>query len=366
MTDLLYKKNPLFDFYESLGYRPEQRNGSKEFFAFSSLRNEYDTLYNGVGLRDISTNTIIELSGNDVLDFLNRITTNEVKNLSPLESTRTIFTNDKGRILDSVQLINFGTTQLIIGHKGTENKLINWMRKYIIMDDVKVESASEKYAVFELTGLQVNSFMTLICGNQIDELKENHLLEVNQEGMNFFVIKLKKLNTKNKYLILANPAEGMRFVDHAINNKGVFEFHLIGNDAYETFRIEQGQLSEKELSDNFNPHEAKILDEVSFTKGCYIGQEVIARLETYNKVQRYITGVKFNEVISSLRNFSLYDNEDNEVGVITSSTYSEYLHCWIGLAYIRKAFLEESTILIAKDSSGNSFKVTVKNLPFRA
>ena len=366
MIEPACKKTPLYDYYESLGYKAEQRNGSMDFYCFSSLNDEYDTLYNGVGLRDISTNAILVLTGNDVLDFLNRITTNSLKDLPSLSSVRTIFTTDKGRILDSVRVINFNSYKLIIGHKGCEQKLTGWINKYIINDDVKVQSADGNYTVFEVAGPQCNSFMTLLCGRQVEQFVDNLAIQINVEGISAYVLKFRDVNQEVKYLIITNPAEGMRLIDFALSNKGAFQFGLIGNDAYEVYRIEQGIPSGNELNDQYNPHEVRLLSEVSFTKGCYIGQEVIARLKTYDKVQKYLNGIIIENADAKVTGLQLVDVNGNEAGKITSTVYSGFLKKQIGLAVINKDYNNASAELFAVDTQSiNKYKILVEDLPFR-
>ncbi len=105
---------------------------------------------------------------------------------------------------------------------------------------------------------------------------------------------------KKKFLDISGSCSCTEVVKFMVENKGPFDFNLIGEKAYEVYRIEQGiPVAPNELNDNYNPHESKLLNAVSFRKGCYIGQEVIARLETYEKVQKYLVGVEFDEAIDN-------------------------------------------------------------------
>ena len=90
-----------------------------------------------------------------------------------------------------------------------------------------------------------------------------------------------------------------------------------------------------ELNDSVNPHEAGLLSEISFSKGCYIGQEVIARLDTYDKVQRKLKGIIIEGDCDCQSGMNLYDTTENEVGLITSITKSELIKKKIGLAYVK-------------------------------
>jgi len=355
-------------YFETLGFHPEQRNGEAHFYKYASVEEEYKTLTQGVGCR-LLPSALLELHGKDTLDFLHRITTSDLKSLPVNQFKKTIFTNEKGRILDRVSVLNFGEKQLLVGNCGTQKKLFLWIQRYVIMDDVKVVNANEQYAVFEIFGPQAKSFMTLLCGEQCKELNNNEIRLLTVEDFSFYAIPNTgdlKSEGKGSFFVIALHPFAVRLVQYALQNKGIFDFGLIGEDAYEIYRIEKGIPAEKELNDLFNPHEAKLLDEVSFTKGCYIGQEVIARLATYDKVQKFLCGFLFSDSPKLDKDFVLVDDELNEIGLITSSVYSISMQKTIGLGYLKKAFILENKILkaIGKNSK-QEISVRVHSIPFK-
>ena len=107
-----------------------------------------------------------------------------------------------------------------------------------------------------------------------------------------------------------------------------------------------------------------MINEVSFTKGCYIGQEVIARLDTYDKVQKNLCGILFNSGENPEGNLTIFEDK-REVGNVTSVTYSALWKTNIGLAYIKKDFNDDGKILIAKSENGIEYPVTLTSLPFK-
>jgi aminomethyltransferase len=148
-------------------------------------------------------------------------------------------------------------------------------------------------------------------------------------------------------------------------NKGIFNFNLIGEEAYNIYRVEQGiPASPNELNSECNPLEAGLIEYIDFNKGCYIGQEVIARLKNYDKIQRHLTGVRFNDkLVTNNGRFILNDN-GIEVGIVTSHTYSYRLNATIGLAYIKSSYLKPYTQLSLKLSDGKETISEVHELPF--
>jgi folate-binding protein YgfZ len=365
MSDTEPKAEPLIQYFENCGYEPEIVDGRKIFKQFASTDDEICSLSDGVGLRDLSNRGILELEGKDVLDFFHRISTNSLKNVQANSVVQTIFTTEKGRIIDAATIINFDDRQLLVCSHAHVNKIRSWISKYIITDDVRINDPVGKYVLLELLGPQADSFMTLVSGNAVNEVGLNKFKSLSSEGVLFYITKLKDRNGKIKFWIWLNPDNAVRLVDYMLGNKGVFNFNLIGENAYKCYRISQGFPSApNEINDSYNPHEANLTDLVSFTKGCYIGQEVIARLDTYDKVQKHLTGISFDEPVESNSQFNLYDEAGNEAGKITSTVYSKKCGKTIGLAYIKNAYLQEDTRLIAKDENGTARKVIVESLPF--
>jgi tRNA-modifying protein YgfZ len=359
--------SPILSYFENLNYSSEFTNSGKIIRKYSSISEELNSLYAGVGLRDISTKGIIELRGADVLDYLHRISTNHLKELPREKLIQTIFTTEKGRIIDVCTLLNFDDYKLLICNAEYRVMVKRWIDKYTISDDVKATDTAGKYVLLELWGKQANSFMMFICGSIVNNIGPNSFKVINAENMLFFLARITERNGAEKFWIIADPENGRKLIQYMQENQGPFDFSLVGEDAFNIYRVEQGLAAAPyELNDTINPHEVKMLDLIDFKKGCYIGQEVIARLDTYEKVKSYLLGVKFEERLSDQSGeILLFDGDGIEAGKVTSVVYSEKCKKDIGLAYIKKAYAEEGKQLYAKSGDGKSVLATICNLPFK-
>jgi tRNA-modifying protein YgfZ len=353
---------PLIEFFESLGYSSDSSNGRKIFRNYVDTEVELNSLYNGVGLRDISHYGILELKGKDVLDYLHRISTNTLKDLQKEFIARTILTTEKGRIIDVPYIVNFETQQLCICSSHYKQKVKGWLNKYVIADDVSIADIADKYVLLELLGPQADSYAMLVGGTVVNNLQHNTFKVIHSDGMLFFLLKIRDNNDRTRYWFIADQDNGKLIINYMLNNRQLFDFNLIGEEAYNIYRIEQG-LPEvpNEINDTYNPHEVKLTDLVDTKKGCYIGQEVIARLETYDKIQRILMGIKLDSSEAPSSN-ELVDENGAEAGMITSVVYSRRCKSMIALAFIRRGFAEDGYELQVKQSD---LKATVKSLPFR-
>ncbi|MBI2429278.1 MAG: hypothetical protein HYV29_10885 [Ignavibacteriales bacterium] len=251
---------------------------------------------------------VIRMVGNDAVDFLQRITTNDFSNFKPGDIQKTLIITEKGRVIDAVWDIHRGGDVLMICSHAMANKVILWLKKFIIMEDIALENVTSKFRVdvsFDSGSLQENCYATDFFGNAA-------------------------------WFSVSDSVDGaVQFPDLS----------------FEMWRIEQGiPVAKKELVQDYNPLELNLWEWISFTKGCYIGQEVIARLDTYNKIQRSLC------LISSKDNVSegnmIVDDEKKEIGKITSFA------CGTGLAVIRSKFAVPDSVVTTSEGS----KITITKI----
>ena len=315
---------------------------------FNDVVKEYDLLRYGTGIRVLSSKAILKLDGKDSLDFLHRISTNDVKTLELNQIKDTIFTNEKGRILDFTKLINTEKGIYLIGGLNNNNILESWLNRYIIMEDIKVTDVTDEYIFLEFFGTQAESFLIMQCGKLISDSEEHSFHSIEFLGKKVYFYKNLLPNGQFKFTIIINNGDIVEVIEQLINDESVFDYGFVGDEAYDIFRIENMIVRfPNEINHNVNPHEVELLDAVSFTKGCYIGQEVIARLDTYDKVQRVLKRFQFDEnvVVDSLP-FEIFNKNDEESGFITSYINSELLKKNIGLALVRKKNIDEDLFII--------------------
>ena len=358
------KTTRLIEYFESLGNKVtvEPHNPAIVKY-YTNVDDELYAICKGVGVRNISHEGIVELRGNDVIDFLHRITTNSLKDIAKGCVLDTIFTSDKGRMIDVASILNFEDHQLLLCSGYNKAKVMSWIDKYVIADDVKVTDSTGKYVALQVMGPQADSFMTLVVGNIVNEINPDTFKVANADGIMFFLLKRIDKQGNKSFIIIADSTNGLELVKYMGKNKGPFDFSMVGEDAYNLYRIEQGiPAAPQEINDLYNPHEAGLRNLISMTKGCYIGQEVIARLDTYDKVQKTLKRIILDEVVEGNSDYNLFDENDRDAGKITSLGFSKKLGKQIGLAYVRKAYTENGTRLIAKNSHIEPVEVTVQNL----
>jgi folate-binding protein YgfZ len=310
---------------------------------YGNISAELDAISRNVALLDRSYLGKVAVSGPDALDLLNRISTNDLQYLAVGTMCDTVFASPKGRLIDFCRVINSGDDLILIGSFFNVDHLLDWINRFIILEDVQVLDVSDDYSWLTLIGPHSKMFLGQLAMKTVIGNEEAIWLEIN--NINFPVLK----NTNFKfpaYNFFFKNEEAWSIVPILLEHLNDFKGNLIGEVAFQTIRVESGMPDwGTEITQDYNPHEARLTHAISFTKGCYTGQEVIARLDTYDKVQKHLMIVELSEKISQLPPLEVYIDEE-QVGHLTSYTYNPITKRSLGLAYIKKMYTTENDLYV--------------------
>ena len=295
---------------------------------------------------------VIQAEGQEVLDLIHRLSTNGCLNLQAQMGKQTILTNEKGRIIDVITVINRNDHTLILTSHGNEQQVISWLKKYIIMENIRFTIMTNDVEMVTIHGPESLDFVSQFIRGDLLTLPMHSA--ISKSDSNRFAIRSMPIH-ELQFLIIDQKENGL--LDYFSSQKDIPE--LFSND-WNRERILAGQgIYSHEWSDAYNPLEAGLLHLIDFKKGCYIGQEVIARLDSYNKVNKRLMG------ISSQSHFEEHDLiyvEDEQIGVITSISSLEDMT--IALGYVRSEHsYDETNIKI--QHQGKSVDAVLHVLPMR-
>ena len=291
-----------------------------------SFENDSEALaaaQNGVAICDRSHWGLIKVTGSDRLRFLHNQSTNNFERLKSGEGCDTVFVTSTARTIDLATAYVTDDEVLLITSPNRYKYLLEWLDRYIFFaDKVELINITDKNAIFSLIGVQSDALLAklgldAIIGQPIG----NHQL------INDLRIAVGSgLATPGYTLIVPaeNAANGWKMLVEA----GAVP---MGDRIWEQLRIIQGRpLPDKELTEDYNPLEAGLLQTISFDKGCYIGQETIARLNTYKGVKQNLWGIKLKDA-AEIGSVIMVGEE--KVGKLTSIVESD--RGFFGLGYIR-------------------------------
>ena len=326
--------------HETAGGNMQERFGWELPATITTLSSEYSAATNGTVVHDLSYAGRLHATGADVLDLLNRLSTNKVDELESGHGAPTILTSDSGRIIDLIQVVNMGNHILLMTSPGTQQTTIDWLDKYTIMEDLEVHDHTTNNVMLNLLGPGSYSWLEQHAGIDLTDLLPYGTLPAEIAKISVQVID-KPLGRNPGFALLVCTADAPALWTYMVG-MGVTP---IGTDAYETLRVERGVPAYgHEMGEPYNPLEAGLIGSIDFAKGCYIGQEVIARLDTYQKVQKHLVTLRFSEVSAPTPGLGLM-SDGRVVGRVTSLgpiPKDGYIN---GLGYVRKALALEGTRL---------------------
>ena len=312
---------------------------------------EYRALTSGVAVLDRSDVGRLILTGEDALDLLNRLSTNELMTLEVGLGAATVLTTNKGRIVDLLYVHRDEDRLVVLTSPGNQQRVAEWIDFYTFVEDVAVEDVTGETAVLSLAGPNSTAFLDDLTGGEASLLAPLDRLHTQISGVSVEVYRSEFLGTPSFDVVI--DSEYKERLSVVLTDGGAVP---VGADAVEAVRIERGiPAFGKELTEDYNPHEANLVQYISFSKGCYIGQEVIARLQTYRKVSKYVVGLRWDGEGPALGSFLVHDGK--RMGVVTSVACLPHTGANVGLGYVRKQFADEGKTVA--DEAGNEIGIKV-------
>ena len=302
--------------------------GWKTAAEFGDPEAEFHAAQGGIAIADQTMFGRIEVTGSDRLDLLHRLSTNSLTLLAPGSNAVTVFVTDKGRVIDSVIVSVRPESLALITSPGAELFLTQWIEKYTITEDIRFRTVTDDTVMVSLIGPRINSMFFSSHGTMPPP---GNSVSIPFHGAELYAVCREDSRSRITHLIADNRhAPGLAALVGSLPGA-----RWIGQSACEGFRIDREFPAKPgELSDAFTPLECGLRNAISFTKGCYIGQEVIARLETYGKSRRRIARISSGVPISGTLPVPLLSG-GADAGMITSRSEIPFAGRYPALAVVR-------------------------------
>ncbi|HZY42748.1 MAG TPA: glycine cleavage T C-terminal barrel domain-containing protein, partial [Anaerolineae bacterium] len=262
------------------------------------------------------------------------------------------------RIIDRTVVYARPDEILMITSRGNQARVFQWLRKYIFFnDDVQIRDVTDSTGMISIFGATANEVATRLSGEDLAGLPLHHWREFSLADVSILIARADPIGGGGFHLMFDRAAQTV--VWQTLIDAGAA---AIGEEAYQVLRIEAGRPEfGHELGDEYIPLEAGLWSEVSFTKGCYTGQEIIARMESRHRLAKQLSGLLFEEAVALPATLWL---EGSEVGVVTSVIRSPVLG-WIGLGYLKPAHGAEGQVVQSR-SDERTVPAQVSGLPFKS
>jgi folate-binding protein YgfZ len=324
---------------------------------------EYRQVREEAGLVDVSARAIIELTGPDAAGFLHNLSTNDIRNLSKGSGCDIFLTNAKAKV------VAFGCVYHLPGpdqsdtfwldlDPGAGENAIQHLNKFLISEQVEIVDRTQEFAQFYLLGPKSRQILTKVLGPGLEGLEEWRCAYL--PGPHEVPCQVR---FHRRYEIdcfeLIFPIAGSATLWNLLTGAGALP---VGKETLEIIRVEAGlPVYGIDIDENVLAPEVG-RPAISYTKGCYLGQETIVRIRDLGHVNRMLRGLKLLEGRDLPRGVKVF-RDDKEVGQVTSSVNSPRLCSTIALAYLQRSCQEPGTrVHVAVGTERVSAEVS--SLPF--
>jgi folate-binding protein YgfZ len=306
--------------------------------SFGDWREEYRRLHESVGLVDKNYRAYLEFTGPDRVRYLNAILTNDIRGLAENHGTVSLFLNPQGHIQAEIETYALGEKLFCISYAMIRERLIAGMDKYIIMDDVTLTDESQRYGTLALEGPKAAAVAAEVAGVDLASLEDLQRVETSVSSIPCWVAKRSPGGVAGCEFLLEREklADLWRALSDAVRRYGGGP---MGYAALNAQRLAQGvpwfgyDFGEKQI-----PHEAGLQEtHISYTKGCYTGQEIVERVRSRGQVNRQRVGLMFDGAAPPEAGEPL-TAEGKEAGYITRSAVESFLPHAIGMGYVRREY----------------------------
>lgn len=289
---------------------------------------------------------------------------NNVLPLQPGHGLYSSFLNHKGKMLTYFRVYALAEALLLedVGEIG--DATFQALRKFLLYGTkAKMENCAETWGHLLVSGPYVADLIKAAFGADVSGLKSLDFIGQEIDGRQALLTRTEETGEMDFEVLL--PADGLPTAWSSLTKAGApMGLSLFGTQARESLRLEAGLARVgKDLTEEIVPPEAN-LEGIAFSlsKGCYPGQEVVARMDTYGSVRRHLVGLTLTGSSVPSHGAKLFSG-DREVGWVSSAALSPSLGYPIALGFPLRDFSKPGTAL-SVEFDGQRHEATVTSLPF--
>ncbi|MGA9521962.1 MAG: glycine cleavage T C-terminal barrel domain-containing protein [Myxococcaceae bacterium] len=317
------------------------RGGRETVAHYGSPADEYQAARSSAVLVDLSFRDALRISGEDRLSYFHGMCTQDIKGLPEWGSAYFTIVSVKGSMVADGRAVRRPDDLVIDLEPGTTDHVREFLEKYLISEDAELHAATGDVAVVGLVGPRTEDVLKAAFGEQLPE----------------GVVRLPSLLTKGPGTELLLPTSRLEELWNKLRDSGA---RPAGLEALEWVRVEDGvPRFGQDLLETTIPLEADLKHAIHYNKGCYVGQEVIARGTFRGQMNKKLTGLVLGE--SGAPERAELRKDGKKVGFLTSVVRSPSRGEYVALGYVHRDHLTSGTVLEVADAAVTA---TVQELPF--
>jgi folate-binding protein YgfZ len=356
------KRSPLSALHRARGARMMEYQGWEIPAVYSSVEQEYQALQEGVGLIDRSYRGKLRIVGGDRKSWLQGLVTQDVLGLADGCGAEAALLNAQGQLLSDMRVFALPGMLLADVPAARAQFVPEHLDRYLIMEKAEVQDLTEAFALLSLQGQLAALAVRAAFGHKCAELPRWGARIVHCEGIELVLVRASQCG-EDGFDMFVPAREAATLFAALCMHAPEFAVTTVGWLALNQRRLEAGvPWWGSELDETVTPVAARLERAISRDKGCYLGQEIIARLDARGQVNNLLSGLTLGPGRLPERNQEVFAG-DRKIGRITSADRSPRLDCGIALSYLRREFTAPGTAVTVRHPDGEQPAV-VTELPF--
>jgi len=315
---------------------------------------EHLTVRNSVGIFDISHMGRVIIKGADSEHFLNYVITNDVSRLSPNSAQYSVMCNENGGIIDDFVIYRLEEEKfMMVSNATNREKDYNWLVTNAKGFNVKIEEISDDVAMFAVQGPSAEKILQKISTEDLSKIERFKCAHLRLANVDVFLSRTGYTGEDGFEVFiweasLANSDNAVKLWNAILEAGKTFGIEPCGLGARDTLRLEAGMcLYGNDIDENTTPLEAALGFVVKFQKENFVGKEALLKQKNEG-IKRKRVGIRIIEQGIPRPSYEIYSDKGENIGHITSGTFSPLLKCGVGMAYIQTSQAQEGNIINVK------------------
>jgi len=358
------KRSALFDEHTKRGAEFVAQSGWEVPAHYGDPSAEYAAVRKGVGIMDLSSRGKIRVTGEDRVKWLQSIISNDLLPLGPEQGIYSTFLTHKGKILAYFRVYQLGDALMLEDVGETGDATFSALRKFLLFGTkAKMDNCGETWGALLISGPKALELVRSAFGTDLSSLKPLSFERLEIDAHSALLVRTEETGETDIEIFI--PSGGLRTAWERLWTAGdSIGMKPFGTQALDILRVEAGlPKMGQDLTEDIVPPEANLEGKsFSLTKGCYPGQEVVARMDTYGSVRRRLIGLVLRESTVPAPGAKIYSG-DRELGWVSSAVLSPAVGKPIALGFPLRDFAKPGTDLEV-ESQGQRLPATVHELPF--
>lgn len=327
---------------------------------FGDATAEYQCVRTAAGLFDLPHRALLQFTGPDRVSFLQGMLSNDVRLLKMFDGQQATILTQQGKVIADVRVLCAMNSIYLDFWEPLKDKILAHLNRYLVADDVEINDPSDQWKMLSLQGPSARNILSEVFANAALPTEPNQHGMVQFDNAPLCLVRA-DYTGHNGFDLIVQDAQLLGLANRLTQLGAAW----VGERAQNILRIEAGM---PRYGVDFNEDslllEVGLENSYSYTKGCYLGQEVVERIRSRGHVNRKLCGLLLDGDAPANAGDAILAG-DHEVGRITSSVASLALNRPIALGYVHKDFWSpETSLAVRHESSSIAAKLTP--LPFVA